>query len=305
MNRFLGWVARLGQLRKQAIPPHLLLLMVCLSGFTWGLGNYLESSQNGGQPQVLTQLQLLEQGAGQSYVQINGTVLADGQIVGEDHTVYLPVLEDSNKVVTYVRLPDAGDMPRAGVTYQLGGLVSFVNAELEKKIPKDQAGLRFNRNQYINYGERPANPRWAVAAMLVSLLCSWPLLVTWFSHYLVFQAVTLAKGEKPAKKLGKILASARFFRGKKEKQRFLEAPASLTQKEGEWLLELDEDWQARFDEAQNVKAGTLFLGSQERPALRFDALEKTRGKRQSFVLTFGSEAERLLAYQTISNATTP
>ncbi|MBX3167960.1 MAG: hypothetical protein KF760_11135 [Candidatus Eremiobacteraeota bacterium] len=305
MNRFLGWVAWLGQLRKQAIPPHLLLLVICMSGFTWGLGNYLEASQNGGHPQVLTQLQLLEQGAQQSYVQINGTVLADGQLAGEDHTVYLPLLEEANKVVTYVRLPETGQMPQAGVTYQLSGLVSFVNAELEKKLPKDQPGLRFNRNQYLNYGERPAHPRWAVAAMLISLLCSWPLLVTWFSHYLVFQTVALTDGDKPAKKLGKIWASARFFRGKKEKQRFLEAPASLTQKEGEWVLELEGEWQARFDQAHNVKAGTLFLGSQERPALRFDALEKTRGKHQSFVLTFANEAERLLAYQTISNATTP
>ncbi len=305
MNRFLGWVARLGQLRKQAIPPHLLLLILCMSGFTWGLGNYLESRQSGGQPQALTQLQLLEQGAQQSYVQINGTVLADGQVTGEGHTVYLPLLEDASKVITYVRLPEGGELPKAGVTYQLSGLVSFVNADLEKQLPKDQSGLRFNRNQYVNYGERPADPRWAVAAMLVSLLCSWPLLVTWFSHYLVFQAVALPEGDKPAKKLGKIWASARFFRGKKEKQRFLEAPASLVHKEGEWVLEVEGDWQARFEEAQNVKAGTLFLGSQERPALRFDALEKTRGKRQLFVLTFANEAERLLAYQTISNAGTP
>lgn len=305
MNRFLGWVARLGQLRKQAIPPHLLLLVICLSGFTWGLGNYLESSQNGGQPQVLSQAQLLDQGAQQSYVQITGTVLADGQVPGEDHTLYLPLLEEANKVVTYVRLPAGGDMPKAGVTYQVGGLISFVNPELEKKIPKDQAGLRFNRNQYVNFGEKPADPRWAVSAMLLSLLCSWPLLVTWFNHYLVFQEVPLPENHQPAKELGKLRASARFYRGKKEKQRFLEAPVRLTQKEGEWLLELDEEWQARFDQAENVKAGTLFLGSQERPALRFLALEKTRGKRQSFVLTFNSEAERLLAYQTISNATKP
>lgn len=305
MNRFLGWVARLGQLRRQAIPPHVLLLVLCMSGFTWGLGNYLEASQNGGQPQVLSQLQLLEQGSQQSYVQINGTVLADGQVAGDDHTLYLPLLEDANKIVTYVRLPEGGELPKAGVTYQLSGLVSFVNAELEKKLPKDQAGLRFNRNQYVNFGERPANPRWAVAAMLVSLLCSWPLLVTWFSHYLVFQAMELPEGDKPAKKLGPVWASARFFRGKKEKQRFLEAPASLLQKDGEWVLELEGEWQARFDQAQNIKAGTLFLGSQERPALRFDALEKTRGKRQSFVVTFASEAERLLAFQTISSEVTP
>ncbi|MBN9415661.1 MAG: hypothetical protein J0I12_09510 [Candidatus Eremiobacteraeota bacterium] len=305
MNKLLGWVARLGQLRKQAIPPHLLLLMICLSGFTWGLGNYLEASQNGGQPQTLSQLQLLEQGAQQAYVQINGTVLADGQIAGEEHTVYLPLLEETAKVVTYVRVPETGDMPKAGVTYQVGGMVAFVNAELEKKLPKDQAGLRFNHNQYVNFGEHPADPRWAVAAMLASLLCSWPLLVTWFSHYLVFQASALPEGGEPAQSLGKILASARFYRGKKEKQRFLEAAANLSQKEGEWLVALENEWVARFDTAENIKAGTLFLGSQERPALRFDALEKSRGKRQSFVFTFDSEAERLLAYQTISNATTP
>ena len=305
MNKLLGWVARLGQLRKQAIPPHLLLLMVCLSGFTWGLGNYLESSQNGGQPQALTQVQLLEQGAQQAYVQINGTVLADGQIPGDDHTVYLPLLEEAGKVVTYVRVPEGGDMPKAGVTYQVGGMVAFVNSELEKKLPKDQGGLRFNHNQYVNFGERPADPRWAVAAMLASLLCSWPLLITWFSHYLVFHATALPDGQEPAENLDTMRASARFYRGKKEKQRFLEASARLTQKEGEWTMELEEEWIARFDTAENIKAGTLFLGSQERPALRFDALEKSRGKRQSFVLTFDSEAERLLAYQTISNATTP
>ena len=305
MNKFLGWVAKLGQLRRQAVPPHVLLLVVCMSGFTWGMSNYLEASQNGGQPQSLTQLQLLDQGAQQSYVQITGTVLADGQVPGEDHTVYLPLLEEANKIVTYVRLPEAGELPKPGVTYQVSGLVGFVSAELDGRLPKDQRGLRFNHNQYVNYGERPANPRLALLAMLVSLLCSWPLLVTWFSHYLVFQAIDLPEGDKPAKKLGKIWASARFFRGKKEKQRFLEVPASLSQQQGEWLLELEGDWQARFDAAQNVKAGTLFLGSQERPALRFDALEKTRGKRQSFVLTFANEAERLLAYQTISNAATP
>lgn len=305
MNKLLGWVAKLGQLRKQAIPPHLLLLVVCMSGFTWGLGNYLEASQNGGQPQVLTQQQLLDQGALQSYIQITGTVLADGQIAGDDRTCYLPLLEDSSKVVTYVRIPEGGEMPRAGVTYQVGGLVSFVNLDLEKKLPKDEGGLRFNRNQYVNYGERPANPRWAVAAMLFSLLGSWPLLVTWFSHYLVFQTQEPPVDGQAASQLGKVWASTRFYRGKKEKQRFLEAPAELTQEEDEWVLSLDEQWEARFDSPQNIKAGTLYLGSQERPALRFDARERTRGKRQSFVLTFADEAERLLAFQTISNATTP
>lgn len=305
MNRLLGWVASLGQLRKQAIPPHLLLLMICLSGFTWGLGNYLEASQNGGQPQSLAQLQLLDQGAQQAYVQIQGTVLADGQIAGEDHTVYLPLLEEAAKVVTYVRVPEGADMPKAGVTYQVGGMVAFVNADLEKKLPKDQAGLRFNHNQYVNFGEHPADPRWAVAAMLASLLCSWPLLVTWFSHYLVFQAGVLPEGEAPAESLSPFWASARFYRGKKEKQRFLDAAASLAHKDGEWVVQLEDEWTARFDTAENIKAGTLFLGSQQRPALRFDALEKSRGRRQSFVFTFASEAERLLAYQTISNATIP
>lgn len=303
MNRFLGWVAWLGSLRKQALPPHVLLIVVCLSGFTWGLGNYLEASQNGGRAQALSQRQLLEQGAQQSYVEINGTVLADGQLDGTEHTVYLPLLDEPEKIVTYVRLPEAGELPKPGVTYRLSGLICFVDAELEGRIPKDQGGLRFNRNQYVNYGERPADPRKAVAGMLLSLLCSWPLLVTWFSHYIVFQARPCT--ESAAGQLGQVAASALFYRGKRGRRRFLEAPAQLTQEQGLWKLQLAEEWVASFEKAENVRTGSLFLGPQERPALRFEALEKTRGKRQAFVLTFQGEAELRLALETLTSSETP
>jgi hypothetical protein len=303
MNRFLGWVAWLGSLRKQAVPPHILLLVICLSGFTWGLGNYLEASQNGGRAQAVSQRELLERGSQQSYIEIVGTVLADGQLSGAEHTTYLPLLDEAEKIVTYVRLPEAGELPKPGVTYRLSGLLCFVDAELEGHIPKDQGGLRFNRNQYVNYGERPADPRGAVAAMLVSLLCSWPLLVTWFSHYLVFQARPC--NQPAAQQLGQVSASARFFRGKKGKQRFLEAPAQLTQADGLWKLTLADEWVATFEKAENVRTGSLFLGPRERPALRFEALEKTRGKRQSFVLSFEGEAELQLAFQTLTSSETP
>ena len=307
MNKLLGWVATLGQLRKQAIPPHILLLFLCLSGFTWGLGNYLESSANGGQPESLTQMQFLERGAQQSYVEITGTVLADGQIPGEEKTLYLPLLEESSKVVTYVRVPQTAPQPQAGVTYRIGGLISFVDAELEKRLPRDQAGMRFNRNQYINYGEQPANPRWAVAGMLASLLLSWPLLVTWFGHYIVFQSRALSENGTSAASLGEMRFSGRCYRGKKEKRRFLETPVKLTRDQEGWRLELPDDWQACFQEPKNIRAGTLFLGSQERPALRFDALEKTRGHRATFVLTFEGEGQQLLAFTqlTTSDAAKP
>lgn len=302
MNKLLGWVAALGQLRKQAIPPHILLLFLCLSGFTWGLSNYLESSANGGKPESLTQVQFLERGAQQSYVEITGTVLADGQIPGEGKTLYFPLLEESSKVVTYVRVPESATQPQAGVTYRISGLISFVDADLEQRLPKDQAGMRFNRNQYVHYGQQPANPRWAVAGMLVSLLLSWPLLVTWFGHYIVFQSQALPDNRTPAASLGEVRFSGRCTRGKKEKRRFLEAPVKLTLTEEGWLLELPEDWQACFQDPKNIRAGTLFLGSQERPALRFDALEKTRGHRATFVLTFEGDSQRLLAFTQLTTS---
>ena len=303
MNRFLGWVAWLGTLRKQAIAPHLLLLVVCLTGFTWGLGNYLEASQNGGGAAALTQRQLLEQGAPQSFVELTGTVLADGGWEGPEHTIFLPLLDQTEKIVTYVRVKDDSQAPRAGVTCRVSGMVCFVDAESEKHIPQDQGGLRFNCNQYIHTGQRPADPRWAVAAMLAAVLCSWPLLVTWFGHYIVFAEGPV--GESVAEQPGKVLASGQFFRGKKEKRRFLEASAELRQRDGLWELKLDEDWSACFERAENVRAGSLFLGSQQRPALRLDALEKTRGKRQTYVLSFEGQGEMRLTLEqfTSSSAT--
>ncbi|MBS2033534.1 hypothetical protein JST97_00990 [bacterium] len=300
MNRLLGWVAWLGTLRKQAIPPHILLLVVCLSGFSWGLGNYLEARLNGGRAEVLPQRQLLEQGAPQSFIEITGTVLADGQVSGPDHTIFLPLLDEAEKIVTYVRLPESGERPKAGVTYRLNGMIGFVSPELESKIPQDQAGMRFNRNQYLYFGQRPADARWAAAAMLISLLASWPLLVTWFGHYIVFQ--TRASTHAAAQQLGKIRASGRFYKGKKERQRFLEAPAELSPVDQGWELKLEEGWTAHFAGPENIRAGSLYLGPQERPALRFEALEKTRQKRQSFVLTFEGPAELQLALERLTSS---
>lgn len=312
MNRFLGWVAWLGTLRKQVFPPHLVLLVLCLTGFTWGLGNLLETRQNKGQVHTLSQLELLDHGAPQNYVELTGTVLADGWLKGMEDTVYLPFFDEEAQIITYVRWPKSSPIPQAGVTYKLKGRLSFVDAATEKQIPPDAGKIRFNRNQYLNYGQQPVSIYWALMAMLLSLVCSWPLLLTWFSHYLVFQASPVEVFQasptenkpEPDSGSGTIRASARFFQDKKRKLRFLETPVTLTENNQQWTLKNSEGWFVTFEHISDLTTGKLFLGSKTYPALRFNASELTRKYHQSVVLTFDSPAQLQLTLKKLTTSST-
>ena len=312
MYRLLGMVARFGEWgsrqRSHGIPPHLVLMALCLFGFLLGLGNYLEYSANRGLPDAISQVQLLEGTfPHKDYVEISGNFLQQARLSGEDKMVYLPLLEGASKTVTYVRASDQMAVPPEGETVKVRGMLHFVGRSLEAQLPQDQQGIRFNRNQYVSYGTAPASPVTAVVLMVLSVPVGLLLLLTFLLKYIVFRAHGLPDQGAPASAPQQIGITGLFSAENNQSQRFLDIAGRLCKGRLEASVTTSKPPSTRqfsidldLDSLKKIQAGTLYLGFQQRPALRFSCLDKNRGKRQQIVLSFANESQRRFVWQELT-----
>lgn len=297
MYRLLGWIAALGQrARPQSIPPLVLLLALCLFGFCLGLGNYLEARNNSSLPLGLSHAELLEHGSPQDYVELTGTFLKSPPLQGEEGFVYVPLGDPVSGLVTYVQAASTQTVPEGPV--KVRGMLHFVGSQLARQIPQE---ARYNRNQYLRYGEQPAGAGPALGLMLVTLPLGLLLFSVWTRKYIIFQAGgDLSAG--PSSEPGSVGVTGRFAH-----RRFLDLDCQM--KDLEFTGHADKaecKLQLEPGSLEKVEAGTLYLGKVQRPALRFLCRVVGQKKRQQLVLSFHTESQRRHVYERlITSAKTP
>ena len=327
MYRLLGMVARFGEwgsrVRGHGIAPHLVLMMLCLLGFLVGLGNHMESSLNQGEADVISQQELLKGSRRhKEFVQIQGTFLKELRLPGEDRTVYLPLLDPDSQVITYVRAADHLTVPPQGTGVKVRGMLHFVGHSLESQLPADPPGMQLNRNQYLSYGSEPASPLVALLLMIVSAPVGLLLLITFLLRYIVFRVHGRPDEAPDSEEPEGIRITGLFWGEHKESRRFLDIPGAMHDFElqatvvpqkrlpgwgqqepaGLWVVAMEPG------SLKKIQAGTLYLGFQQRPALRFSCLDRNRGKRQQVILSFVNESQRRFCWEkltTTSSSETP
>lgn len=323
MFRLLGWVARFGAwskgLRGHGIAPHLVVMVLCLFGFLMGLGNYLEASANLGEPQPLSPRQLFEGQGLRDYVELTGNFHELVRIPGEDGTTYA-LLQDESGMATLVLVPRGVTIPPASRRVKVRGMLSYIGPELEKKLPLDPPGLRLNRNQVLTYGQSPPGRAAALGLMLLTAPCGLLLMLSQLSGHLIFRPLASTDQDPPPQEPDTLRISARLERPEEMPQDYLEVRGRLR----DWTLEASitrstrvlgitreeapATWSLEIDpkSLKKIQAGTLFMGKEERPALRFSCQARESTRRQKVTLSFNTAAQRRYVWEKLtSSSTTP
>lgn len=306
MYTFLGFLAKLQQWGHQRHGTLIPLPVMALALSTWvfllGLSSYLEWANNRGQPENLSVSKLVQsQSLNKTYVRLSGVLLKDAPLrISGSKDVYYPLRDLQDEQAILVRLPRPDFPLPQQDEVAIEGTLHFLNPDLAQAAPPDDHQLRLNRDQFLLVGERP--PSLYQGLLLLALGSATTIPFGWvvLTRGTIFRSQTIQP--PPPQKLAAHLPvriTARFpqLDGKGQLEVFQVEGQIRPAKCGSGTLQLDHQaeatWQLKIEpeKATKIKAGLLYLGREQRPALSWTG-PGPRGRNRRVVLSCDCEEDR-------------
>lgn len=304
MYTFLGLLAKLQQWGKQRHGTLIPLTVMALALSSWvfllGLSSYLEWAINRGQPENLSVAVLVQsQSLSKTYVRLSGVLLKDRPLrPAKSKEIYYPLRDLQGNQAILVRLPRPDFPLPQQDEVAIEGTLHFLNPDLAQAIPADSDLASLNRDQFLQVGERPPSLYQAVLLLLLGATTALPLSWVVLTKGTIFRS---QPGQIPApQQLAAQLSvriTTRFFKqdGKGHYDAFQVAGHLKPLKSGALRLEHEAEskWQLDLEptSATKIKAGQLYLGGEQRPALIWSH-PGPRGRSLRVVLSFDCEEDR-------------